>query len=83
MADLASLIIIILSIFQFMPFIHDIHGNSFTEKVLLANKNKKFRSFKSKENINKAENGSYLGFGYKSLISDPLRSGNRSQRKIL
>ena len=36
------------------------------------NNNKKFRSFKSKENINKKEVGPYRGFGYLSLISDPI-----------
>ena len=33
--------------------------------------------------IRKAEDGPYLDFSYKSLISDPIRSGKRSQRKIL
>ena len=33
--------------------------------------------------IRKAEDGPYLGFSYKSLISDPIRPGKRSQRKIL
>ena len=33
--------------------------------------------------IRKPEDGPYLGFGYKSLISDPIRSGNRSRKKIL
>ena len=33
--------------------------------------------------IRKAEDGPCLGFSYKSLISDPIRSGKRSQRKIL
>ena len=33
--------------------------------------------------IRQAEDGPYLGFGYKSSISDPLRSGKRSQRNIL
>ena len=33
--------------------------------------------------IRKAEDGPFLCFSYKSLISDPLRSDNRSQRKIL
>ena len=42
----------------------------------LINKKKKFRSFKSKENIHKKpEDGQYLDFGYKSLISDPTQSG--------
>ena len=36
------------------------------------NNNKKFRSFKSKENIHKKEVGPYHGFGYYSLISDPI-----------
>ena len=33
--------------------------------------------------IRRIVDGPYLGFGYKSLISDPIRSGKRSQRKIL
>ena len=33
--------------------------------------------------IRNAEDVPYLGFGYTSLISDPIRSGKRSQRKIL
>ena len=33
--------------------------------------------------ISKAEDGPYLGFSYKSLFSDTIRSGKRSQRKIL
>ena len=33
--------------------------------------------------IRKAEDGPLLGFGYKSLISDPVRSGKMIQRKIL
>ena len=33
--------------------------------------------------IRKAEDGPYLGFGYKSLISDPIRSVKRSRRKIV
>ena len=36
------------------------------------NNNEKFRSFKSKENIQKKEVGPYRGFGYQSLISDPI-----------
>ena len=36
------------------------------------NNNKKFRSFKSKENIHKKEVGPYRSFGYLSLISDPI-----------
>ena len=40
--------------------------------VKLFNNDKKFRSFKSKENIHKKEVGPYNGFGYKSLISDPI-----------
>ena len=31
-----------------------------------------FRSFKSKENIHKREVGPYHGFGYESLINDPI-----------
>ena len=33
--------------------------------------------------IRKAEDGPYIGFSYKYLISDLIRSGKRSQRKIL
>ena len=33
--------------------------------------------------IRKAEDGPYLGFSYKSLISDRIRPGKRSQRKLL
>ena len=40
--------------------------------AMIRNNNKKFRSFKSKENIHKKEVGSYRGFGYYSLISDPI-----------
>ena len=36
------------------------------------NNTEKFRSFKSKENIQKKQVGPYRGFGYKSLISDPI-----------
>ena len=32
--------------------------------------------------IRKTEYGPHLGFSYKSLISDPIRSGKRSQMKI-
>ena len=38
----------------------------------ISNNNKKFRSFKSIENIHKKEVGPYHGFGYYSLISDPV-----------
>ena len=40
--------------------------------MLGGNNNEKFRSFKSKENIHKKEVGPYHGFGYLSLISDPI-----------
>ena len=40
--------------------------------AVTTNNNEKFRSFKSKENIHKKEAGSYRGFGYLSLISDPI-----------
>ena len=33
--------------------------------------------------IRKAEDRPYLGFSYKRLINDPIRSGKRSQRKVL
>ena len=43
--------------------------------------NEKFRSFKSRENIDKKEVGPYHGFGYLSLINDPinLAKGAKSQ----
>ena len=40
--------------------------------MLKESDNKKFRSFKSKENIHKKEVGPYHGFGSESLISDPI-----------
>ena len=46
-------------------FLRPPHGT--TPSAVITNKNKKLRSFKSKENIRKAEDGPYLGFGYKSL----------------
>ena len=52
------------------------HGT--TPAAVITNKNKMFRSFKSKENIRIAD-GPYLGFGYKSLISDPMSSGKRGK----
>ena len=45
------------------------------------NNNKKFRSFKSKENIHKKVVGSYHGFGYLSLISDPLNLAKGAREK--
>ena len=50
----------------------------------IINKNKKFRSFKSKEIIHKkAEDGPKLGFGYKSLISDPIKSGKKPEKNTV
>ena len=49
--------------------------NISSEQKVFPNKNKQFRSFKSKENINKKD-GQCLGFSYKSLISDPIRSSS-------
>ena len=45
------------------------------------NNNEKFRSFKSKENIHKKEVGPYRGFGYQSLISDPIDLAKGASRK--
>ena len=45
------------------------------------NNNDKFRSFKSIENIHKKECGPYRGFGYSSLISDPLDLANAARGK--
>ena len=43
----------------------------------------KLRSFKSSERINEKRDGSYHGFGYLSLFSDPLELAKWSQREIL
>ena len=48
---------------------------------LPSNNNEKFRSFKSKENIHKKEVGSYHGFGYLSLISDPINLAEGARGK--
>ena len=40
--------------------------------AVTTNNNEKFRSLKSKENIQKKGVGPYHGFGYQSLISDPI-----------
>ena len=45
------------------------------------NNNEKFRSFKSKENIHKKEVGPYRGFGYQSLISDPINLAKGASEK--
>ena len=45
------------------------------------NNNKKFRSFKSKENIHKKDVGPYHGFGYESLISDPTNLAKGARGK--
>ena len=42
---------------------------------------KAFRSFKSRENIHKKEVGPYRGFGYYSLISDPIDLANGAREK--
>ena len=44
--------------------------------TLIPINNEKFRSFKSKENIHKKEVGPHRGFGYSSLISDPIDLAN-------
>ena len=43
--------------------------------------NKKFRSFESKENIHKKEVGPYHGFGYLSLIGDPINLAKGARGK--
>ena len=52
--------------------------------AVTTNYNEKLRSFKSKENIRLKEVGPYRGFGYKSLISDPinLAKGARGKYRI-
>ena len=45
------------------------------------NNNEKIRSFKSKENIHKKEVGPYRGFGYSSLISEPIDVANGASGK--
>ena len=51
--------------------------------AVIINNDKKFRSFKSKENIHKKEVGPYRGFGYSSLISDTLNLAKGARRKKL
>ena len=50
--------------------------------LFVLHNNTKVISFKSKESIHKKEVGPYLGFGYKSLISDPI-IWQKDQRNIL
>ena len=49
----------------------------------MVNNNEKFRSFKSRENIHKKEVGPYRGFGYYSLISDPIDLANGARGKTV
>ena len=49
--------------------------------VMITKNNEKFRSLKSKENIYKKEGGPYRGFGYYSLISDPIDLAKGASRK--
>ena len=49
--------------------------------AVTTNNNEKFRSFKSKENIHKKEVGPYRGFGYSSLISDPINLAKGARGK--
>ena len=60
--------------------------NSFWKNPLfllfpIENNNKKFKSFKSKENIHKKEVGSYHGLGYQSLISNPINLAKGARGK--
>ena len=41
------------------------------------------RSFKSSEHINENTDGSYRGFGYLRLFSDPLDLAKWNQREVL
>ena len=45
------------------------------------NNNKKLRSFKSKENIHKKDVGPHRGFGYQSIISDPINLAKGARGK--
>ena len=49
--------------------------------ALVSNNNKRFKSFKSKENIHKKDVGPYHGFGYLSLISDPINLAKGARGK--
>ena len=49
--------------------------------AVIRNNKEKFRSFKSKENIHKKEVGPYHGFGYLSLISDPINVAKGARGK--
>ena len=48
---------------------------------MIRNNSKKLRSFKSKENIHKKEFRPYHGFGYYSLISDPINLAKGARGK--
>ena len=48
---------------------------------MYSNNNKKLRSFKSKEIIHKKVVGPYHGFGYESLISDPINLAKGAREK--
>ena len=57
----------------------NLNGFEITKKLFrIESNNKKFRSFKSKENIHKKEGGPYRGFGYSSFISDPINLAKRA-----
>ena len=55
------------------------HGT--TPAAVIANKNKQ-RSFKSSEHTVEKGDGPYRGFGYSSLVSDPLDLATWSQRVL-
>ena len=43
----------------------------------------KIKSFKSRGHINEKGDGSYRGFGYLSLFTDPIDLATWSQRELL
>ena len=49
--------------------------------LIILNTNKKFGSFKSKENIHKEEVGPYHGLGYESLITDLMNLSKGARGK--
>ena len=52
-----------------------------TPAAVISNKIK-LRFFKSSEYINEKKNGPYRGFGYSSLISDPIHLATWNQREL-
>ena len=61
-------------------FLRPSHG---TTPAVVIGKKIKLRSFKSSEHITEKGDGSYRGFGYLSLFSDPIDLATWSHSKLL